>query len=59
MLGITDITTYVIGVVVIVLLPGPNSMFVLSIAARDGVPRGYQAALGVSFSVRLATAAIH
>lgn len=47
MLGITDITTYVIGVVIIVLLPGPNSMFVLSVAARDGVRRGYRAALGV------------
>jgi leucine efflux protein len=47
MLGITDITTYVIGVVVIVLLPGPNSMFVLSVAARDGVRTGYRAACGV------------
>ncbi|NGY06134.1 leucine efflux protein LeuE [Solimonas terrae] len=47
MFGITDITTYIIGVVVIVLLPGPNSMFVLSVAARDGVRRGYRAALGV------------
>lgn len=46
-MGITDITTYIIGVVVIVLLPGPNSMFVLSVAARDGVRRGYRAALGV------------
>lgn len=47
MMGITDITTYIAGVVVIVLLPGPNSMFVLSVAARDGVRRGYRAALGV------------
>src|SRR3546814_4923401 len=47
MMGITDITTYIVGVVVIVLLPGPNSMFVLSVAARDGVRRGYRAALGV------------
>ncbi|NKF22630.1 leucine efflux protein LeuE [Solimonas marina] len=47
MLGITDITTYLLGVVVIVLLPGPNSMFVLSVAARSGVRRGYRAALGV------------
>lgn len=47
MFGITDITSYIIGVVVIVLLPGPNSMFVLSVAARDGVRRGYRAALGV------------
>ncbi|MGH8445468.1 MAG: leucine efflux protein LeuE [Solimonas sp.] len=47
MLGITDIATYVIGVVIIVLLPGPNSMFVLSVAARDGVRAGYRAAGGV------------
>jgi len=47
MFGVTDITTYVIGVVVIVLLPGPNSMFVLSVAARDGVRAGYRAACGV------------
>lgn len=47
MFGITDIATYVIGVVIIVLLPGPNSMFVLSVAARDGVRAGYRAACGV------------
>lgn len=47
MLGITDLATYVLGVVIIVLLPGPNSMFVLGVAAREGVRRGYQAAAGV------------
>src|SRR3546814_9714056 len=47
MMGITDITTYIVGVVVIVLLPGPNSMFVLSVAARDGMRRAYRAACGV------------
>ncbi|HEX4895518.1 MAG TPA: leucine efflux protein LeuE [Solimonas sp.] len=47
MFGITDIATYVIGVVVIVLLPGPNSLYVLSVAARQGVRRGYRAAGGV------------
>jgi leucine efflux protein len=46
-LGITDIWTYVLGTVAIVLLPGPNSLFVLSTAARRGVPSGYQAAAGV------------
>ena len=35
-LGITDIWTYVLGTVAIVLLPGPNSLFVLSTAARRG-----------------------
>jgi leucine efflux protein len=46
-LGITDIWTYVLGTVAIILLPGPNSLFVLSTAARRGVPSGYKAAAGV------------
>lgn len=47
MLGITDLTTFVIGTIAIVLLPGPNSLFVLSVAARRGVRAGYAAACGV------------
>lgn len=47
MLGITDFWTYVLGVVAIILLPGPNSIFVLSVAARRGVRAGYRAAGGV------------
>ncbi|WP_328461340.1 leucine efflux protein LeuE [Actinoplanes sp. NBC_00393] len=47
MLGITDFWTYVLGVVAIILLPGPNSIFVLSVGARRGVRAGYQAAGGV------------
>lgn len=47
MLGITDLTTFVAGTIVVVLLPGPNSMYVLSVASREGVLRGYQAACGV------------
>ncbi|MEU3455451.1 leucine efflux protein LeuE [Micromonospora sp. NPDC006766] len=46
-LGITDIWTYVLGTVAIVLLPGPNSLFVLSTAAKRGVGAGYRAAGGV------------
>ncbi|MEO3742970.1 leucine efflux protein LeuE [Plantactinospora sp. B5E13] len=46
-LGITDIWTYVLGTVAIILLPGPNSLFVLSTAARTGVRAGYRAAAGV------------
>lgn len=46
-LGITDIWTYLLGTVAIVLLPGPNSLFVLSTAARTGVRAGYRAAAGV------------
>ncbi|MGX6602602.1 leucine efflux protein LeuE [Micromonosporaceae bacterium Da 78-11] len=47
MLGITDFWTYVLGAAAIVLLPGPNSIFVLSAAARRGVRTGYRAAGGV------------
>lgn len=47
MLGITDLTTYLIGLVLIILLPGPNSMYVVSVAARRGTRPGYAAAAGV------------
>jgi leucine efflux protein len=47
MLGITDFWTYVIGAAAIVLLPGPNSIFVLTTGARSGVRTGYRAAAGV------------
>lgn len=36
MFGITDLTTYILGTIFIVLLPGPNSMYVLSVAAQRG-----------------------
>ncbi|MFD9378860.1 leucine efflux protein LeuE [Streptomyces sp. NPDC059999] len=47
MLGVTDLPTYLAGLVLIVLLPGPNSLYVLSVAARKGVREGYKAASGV------------
>ncbi|MET7616386.1 leucine efflux protein LeuE [Streptomyces sp. NPDC005408] len=47
MLGVTDLPTYLAGLVLIVLLPGPNSLYVLSVAARRGVRTGYKAAAGV------------
>ncbi|MFC5908198.1 leucine efflux protein LeuE [Streptacidiphilus monticola] len=47
MLGVTHYATYVLGALLIVLLPGPNSMYVLSVAARKGVRTGYRAAAGV------------
>lgn len=46
-LGITDFWTYVLGTIFIVLLPGPNSVFVLSVAAQRGVREGYKGACGV------------
>lgn len=47
MLGVTDLPTYLIGLVLIVLLPGPNSLYVLSVAARRGTGPGYKATAGV------------
>ncbi|MGW6979326.1 leucine efflux protein LeuE [Streptomyces sp. NPDC054932] len=47
MLGVTDLPTYLAGLVLIILLPGPNSFYVLSVAARRGVRTGYKAAAGV------------
>lgn len=46
-LGVTSLWTYVVGTALIILLPGPNSMYVLSTAARRGVRHGYAAACGV------------
>lgn len=46
-LGITDFWTFVLGTIFIVLLPGPNSMYVLSVAAQRGVRAGYKGACGV------------
>jgi leucine efflux protein len=46
-LGITDLPTYLVGLVLIILLPGPNSLYVLSVAARRGIRSGYAAAAGV------------
>jgi leucine efflux protein len=47
MFGVVNIWTYVVGTALIILLPGPNSMYVLSTAARRGVRNGYAAACGV------------
>ncbi len=45
--GVTDVWTYVIGAIGIILLPGPNSLFILSVATARGVKAGFQGALGV------------
>ncbi|MFJ3900625.1 leucine efflux protein LeuE [Streptomyces sp. NPDC090025] len=47
MLGVIDLPTYLAGLVLIILLPGPNSLYVLSVAARKGTRTGYKAAAGV------------
>jgi leucine efflux protein len=45
--GVTDLWTYVIGAFGIILLPGPNSLFILSVATARGIRPGFQGALGV------------
>lgn len=45
--GVTDLGAYLVGLAIIILLPGPNSLYVLSVAARRGIRSGYAAAGGV------------
>jgi len=45
--GVTDLTTFVLGTIFIVLLPGPNSMYVTTVASRFGVAAGYRGAAGI------------
>ena len=45
--GVTDIWTYTLGALFIVLLPGPNSLYVMAVASREGVAAGYRGACGV------------
>lgn len=47
MFGITDLGTFLAAAIFIILLPGPNSIYVLSVAAQRGVRTGYGAACGV------------
>ena len=42
--GITDLATFLLGTIFIVLLPGPNSLYVMSVASRWGVGAGYRGA---------------
>ena len=45
--GITDLPTFILGTIFIVLLPGPNSLYVMSIASRWGAATGYRGACGI------------
>lgn len=45
--GVTDIWTYLLGAIGIILLPGPNSLFILSVATARGVRPAYRGACGV------------
>lgn len=45
--GVTDIATFIVGTIFIVLLPGPNSLFVMTVASRWGIGAGYRGACGI------------
>lgn len=45
--GVINIWTYIAGTIFIILLPGPNSLYVLATGASRGVRAGFQAAGGV------------
>lgn len=45
--GITDLATFVLGTIFIVLLPGPNSLYVMGVASRHGIAAGYRGAMGI------------
>jgi len=47
MFGVTDLWTYLLGTVFIILLPGPNSLFVLAVSAKQGTAAGWRAASAV------------
>ncbi|WP_020558502.1 leucine efflux protein LeuE [Thiofilum flexile] len=45
--GVLNYATYFIGCIAIILLPGPNSLYVLATAAQRGIKAGWQGALGI------------
>lgn len=45
--GVVNFMTYLLGTILIVLLPGPNSLYVLALSAQRGVKSGWRAAFGV------------
>lgn len=47
MFGTVDLWSYVGATILIILLPGPNSLYVLSVASRRGRRAGFAAAAGV------------
>lgn len=46
-LGVIHLGTYLLGTLFIIVLPGPNSLFVLATGASKGVKPGYLAAAGI------------
>lgn len=47
MFGITDLGAYIAGAIAIILLPGPNSMYCLTVAGKNGAKKAYCAVAGI------------
>jgi len=45
--GVLNYLTYLVGAIFIILVPGPNTFFVLKTGIAHGVKKGYLAAAGV------------
>ena len=50
MFGITDLPTYIIGTIAVILLPGPNSMYCLAMAGQHGVRAAYRSVAGICWA---------
>lgn len=45
--GISDLPQYLIGVIAVILVPGPNSLYCLSVAGQHGSRAAYRAIVGI------------
>jgi leucine efflux protein len=45
--GVLNIWTFMIGLIMIIIAPGPNSLYVLKTGSSHGIKAGYSAAVGV------------
>lgn len=46
-LGVTNLSTYVLGAIGIILVPGPNSIYCLTVAGQHGIRPAYSALAGI------------
>ncbi len=47
MFGIVDLLTFLLGTTLIVLLPGPNTLYIMAVSAHDGITAGFKGAAGI------------
>ena len=45
--GVTDLATFILGTIFIVLIPGPNSLYVMTVSSRKGMAAGFWGAAGI------------